>query len=314
MIVDIHSHYTPPALFEGGSARTTRMVDGVPVYTHDARATDVDERVEMLDRVGIDVTYLSCGAGFHSSLEVCKQINTGIAEACARHPERLRGLAHVPPLEGDAALAELEHAARDLGCRGAAIPAHLDGVTLDDPALADFFGEVERLGLFVFMHAPLSTISLGAEAFDRYDLFRTVGREFELQLGVLRMVLGGVLDRHPRLEVVVAHLGGGLGAVWPRVRGYQNKAWWGVGEDSRHSQSSERPVDEYVDRLYFDTAGLFGDLSPVKAATISFPPQRILLGTDYPQQMGEEDQLARLVAGYRELRERTGAALLPAGA
>jgi aminocarboxymuconate-semialdehyde decarboxylase len=164
------------------------------------------------------------------------------------------------------------------------------------------------------MHAPLSSISLGSEPFDRYDLFRTVGREFELQLGVLRMVLGGVLDRNPRLEVVVAHLGGGLGAVWPRVRGYQNKGWWGVDDDSRHSQTSERPVDEYLDRLFFDTAGLFGDLSPVQAATVSFPDERIVLGTDYPQQMGEEEQLAGLVAGYRELRERTGPGLLPAGA
>ena len=314
MIVDIHSHYTPPALFEGGASRTTKVVDGVPVYTHDARATDVDERVEMLDRVGIHAAYLSCGAGFHAALDTCKQINDGIADACAQHPDRLRGLAHVPPLEGDAALAELERAAGDLGCRGAAIPSHLDGVTLDDAALAEFFDEVERLGMFVFMHAPLSTISLGPEAFDRYDLFRTVGREFELQLGVLHLVLGGVLDRNPRLEVVIAHLGGGLGAVWPRVRGYQNKAWWGVGEDSRHSQSSEHPVDHYLDRLYFDTAGLFGDLSPVQAATISFPPERILLGTDYPQQMGEEDQLARLVADYRELRERAGPAVLPASA
>jgi aminocarboxymuconate-semialdehyde decarboxylase len=311
VIADLHCHYTPPELFEGGSSRTTEVVDGVPVFTHDARVTDVDRRVEMMERVGIDAAYLSCGAGFHGSLEVCKRVNAGIAEACAAHPEGLHGLAHVPPLGGDAALAELEHAATELGCRGAAITAHVDGVTLDDPAFAEYFAEVERLGLFVFMHAPLSSISLGAEAFDRYDLFRTVGREFELQLGVLRLILGGVLDRHPRLEVVVAHLGGGLGAVWPRVRGYQNKAWWGVGDDSRHSQSSERPVDEYVDRLFFDTAGLFGDLSPVRAATVGFPLGQIVLGTDYPQQLAEEDDIARLVAGYRELN---GAGRLPAGA
>jgi predicted TIM-barrel fold metal-dependent hydrolase len=123
VIVDLHSHYTPPALFEGGSGRTTKVVDGVPVYTHDARVTDVDRRVEMMDRVGIDAAYLSCGPGFHASLEACMRINAGIAEACGRHPGRLLGLAHVPPLAGDSAL-------------------------------------------FVFMHAPLSSISLGAEAFD----------------------------------------------------------------------------------------------------------------------------------------------------
>jgi predicted TIM-barrel fold metal-dependent hydrolase len=314
LLIDFHAHYTPPALARGGSERTTEFVEGVPVFTHDASASEVDRRVEIMERAGIDAAYLSCGAGFHGSLEVCRQVNAGIAEARERHPERLFGLAQVPPLDGDAALGELEHAVSELGCRGVAIPAHIDGVTLDDPSLTEFFELVERLGLFVFVHAPLSSISLGRKPFDRYDLFRTVGREFELQLAVLRLILGGVLDRHAGLEVVVAHVGGGLGAVWPRVRGYQNKAWWGVGDDSRHRASSEQPVDAYLGRLFFDTAGLFGDLASVRAAITSFPADRIVLGSDYPQQLREEDDMVRLVASYQELREEIGPGSVPSGA
>jgi predicted TIM-barrel fold metal-dependent hydrolase len=292
MVVDFHSHFTPAALMPRAGGVEYR--DGVPVYTHNDRLTDVARRLELMDAAGIDVAFLSSAAGFDAPLERCRAVNDALAELTLQAGGRLLGLAHAPAL-GEAAVAEVERACGELGFRGVATVATNGGRPLDDPGLEPFLATVESLGAFLFVHAPVATPSLSLAAFDRYDLYRTVGREFELQLAVLRLVLGGVLDRHPRLVVVVAHLGGGIGALWPRVRGYQDKAFWGTTEHAAHG-GADVDVDAYLDRLYFDTAGVFGAVSAIDVALAHLPPTQLVLGTDYPQQFRAAEPVRGFVA------------------
>jgi aminocarboxymuconate-semialdehyde decarboxylase len=292
-VVDFHSHFTPAELMPRGGGVEYR--DGVPVYTHNDRLPDVVRRLELMDAAGIDVAFLSSAAGFDAPLERCCLVNDALAELESGAGGRLLGLAHSPPLGGAGALAELERACGELGFRGVATVTINGGRPLDDPALEPFLATVESLGAFLFLHAPLANPSLSLDAFDRYDLFRTVGREFELQLAVLRLVLGGVLDRHPRLVVVVAHLGGGISALWPRVRGYQDKGFWGTTEHARHGGGAEHDVDSYLDRLYFDTSGVFGAASAIGVALAHIPPERLVLGTDYPQQFREPEPVTDFI-------------------
>jgi aminocarboxymuconate-semialdehyde decarboxylase len=298
MVVDFHSHFTPAALMP--PSRGVEYRDGVPVYTHNELLPDVVRRLELMDAAGIDVAFLSSAAGFDAPLERCRAVNDALAELAAGAGGRLRGLAHAPPL-GDEALAELERACRELGFRGVATVTMNGGRPLDDPALEPFLATIESLDAFLFVHAPLANPSLALDAFDRYDLFRTVGREFEIQLAVLRVILGGVLDRHPRLVVVVAHLGGGISALWPRVRGYQDKAFWGTTEHAEHGGGAEHDVDSYLGRLYFDTSGVFGATSAVDVALAHIPPTQLVLGTDYPQQFRAADPVSRFVAELERL-------------
>jgi aminocarboxymuconate-semialdehyde decarboxylase len=253
-----------------------------------------------MDAAGIDVAFLSSAAGFDAPLERCRAVNDALAEVAAGAGGRLRGLAHAPPLGGEQALAELERACHQLGFRGVATVTVNGGRPLDDPALEPFLAAVESLGAFLFVHAPIAGASLGIDAFDRYDLWRMVGREYELQLAVLRLVLGGVLDRHPRLVVVVAHLGGGISALWPRVRGYQDKAFWGTAEHAEHGGAA-RDVDAYLERLYFDSSGVFGAVSAVEVAAAHIPATRIVLGTDYPQQFRAPEPVARYIGELERL-------------
>lgn len=298
-VVDFHSHYTPAELMPPGGG--VEYSDGVPVYTHNDRLPDLERRLELMDAAGIGSAFLSSAAGFDAPLERCRAVNDALAEAAASAPGRLLGLAHAPPLGGDDALAELRRACTELGFRGVATVTMNAGRALDDPALEPFLAAVESLGAFLFVHAPLRNPSLSLEAFDRYDLFRTVGREFELQLAVLRLVLGGVLDRHPRLVVVVAHLGGGISAVWPRVRGYQDKGFWGTSEHAEHAVGAERDVDSYLGRLYFDTSGVFGATSAIAVALAHIPATQLVLGTDYPQQFRAPEPVARFVGELERL-------------
>jgi predicted TIM-barrel fold metal-dependent hydrolase len=292
-VVDFHAHFTPDELMPAGKGVEYR--DGIPVYTHNDLLADVERRLELMDAAGIDIAFLSSAAGFDAPLERCRVVNDALAEVAAGADGRLPGLAHAPALGGDESLEELERACGELGFRGVATVTINEGRPLDDPALEPFLAAVESLGAFLFVHAPLGNPSLGVEAFDRYDLFRTVGREFELQLAVLRLVLGGVLDRHPRLTVVVAHLGGGVSALWPRVRGYQDKAFWGTSEHSEHGHTGQQDVDSYLERLYFDTSGVFGAVSAIEIATAHIPPSQIVFGTDYPQQFRGPDPVASFV-------------------
>jgi predicted TIM-barrel fold metal-dependent hydrolase len=314
-VVDFHAHYTPPALASAGGVEYR---DGVPVYTHNDRLADVEQRLALMDEAGIDAAFVSSAAGFDAPLDRCRAVNDGLAAATAASGGRLLGLAHAPPLAGPEALAELERACGELGFRGVATVTVNGDATLDDPRLEPFLATVESLGAFLFVHAPIANPSLGLAAFGRYDLFRMVGREFELQLAVLRLVLGGVLERHPKLVVVVAHLGGGISALWPRIRGYQDKAFWGTGGDAEHGDATARDVDAALERLYFDTSGVFGTVSAVDVALAHIPRTQILFGTDYPQQFRAAEPVARFVgeleahtAGELVLREN-GARLLGA--
>jgi predicted TIM-barrel fold metal-dependent hydrolase len=298
-VVDFHSHFTPAELMPPGGGVEYR--DGVPVYTHNDRLPDVERRLELMDAAGIDAAFVSSAAGFDAPLEPCRIVNDALAELATGADGRLLGLAHAPPLGGPEALAELERACGELGFRGVAAVTMNGGRPLDDPALEPFLATVESLGAFLFLHAPLANPSLSLDAFDRHDLFRTVGREFELQLAVLRLVLGGVLDRHPDLVVVVAHLGGGISALWPRVRGYQDKTFWGTTEHAEHGGGAEHDVDSYLDRLFFDTSGVFGATSAIAVALEHIPATQLVLGTDYPQQFRAPEPVSAFVEELERL-------------
>jgi predicted TIM-barrel fold metal-dependent hydrolase len=312
-VIDFHSHYTP---LELSRERGVEYRDGVPVYTHTDGLSDVEDRLALMDQAGIEAAFLSSAAGFDAPLERCRIVNDALAGLAESSGGRLLGLAHAPPLGGAEALAELERGCSELGFCGVATVTMNGGAPLDDPRLEPFLAAVEALGAFLFVHAPIGNPSLGLEPFDRYDLYRAVGREFELQLGLLRLVLGGVLERHPGLIVVVAHLGGGISALWPRVRGYQDKAFWQTSDHEAHGEATARDVDAHLDRLYVDTSGVFGAISAVEVAFAHLPRTQVLFGTDYPQQFRTAepvarfvDRLAALEAGELVLREN-GARLL----
>ena len=104
--------------------------------------------------------------------------------------------------------------------------------------------EAERLGLFVFVHPALKLNY--SQQFDGYDTARSVGREFSLVMATIRLINSGVFDRHPKLTVHMAHLGGGLAGVIARVRGYQDKKFWGVEGHPKHGRKADKDFDYYI--------------------------------------------------------------------
>jgi predicted TIM-barrel fold metal-dependent hydrolase len=301
MIIDFHIHYSPEELVRGklgpGGTPRTVFADGVPAYSFHGGLFDLEKHITCMDRAGVDIAVLSSGSGLVNDLEQCRMVNDKLKWVEGRFPGRFLGLAHVPPLGGEASLRELERAAKDLGFKGVAIPSVLGAVELDGPELAPFYRKVKELGLFIFIHPALSSSGNYLD----YDLGRSVGREFQLVLTVIRLINGGVMDEFPGLNFVISHLGGGIAALLGRIEPYQDKPFWGTAEHPRHGKLPREPFRNYLNRLYFDTGGFFGNINPVKCALTELKPENLLFGTDYPQEIREGETIVNFVREIRAL-------------
>jgi predicted TIM-barrel fold metal-dependent hydrolase len=303
MIVDFQHHFTPRELIkEDPGDRLIVRVDenGAPSYTVHKLLYDLDEHIRMMDAAGIDAAFLTSANGMAASLEVSRICNDRAKQAERDYPGRFIASAHVHPLGGPEALRELNRCAQELGCPGVVITSEMDGKFIDDPALEPFWSEAERLGLFVFVHPALRLNY--SQQFDGYDTARSVGREFSLVMATIRLINSGVFDRHPKLTVHMSHLGGGLAGVLARVRGYQDKEFWGVAGHPKHGRKAEKDFDYYINNnMVFDTAGFCCAIGAVNAALAEIPAARIVFATDYPQEVRKREPVRDFVAAIRKL-------------
>jgi predicted TIM-barrel fold metal-dependent hydrolase len=301
MIIDFHIHYTPGELVRDklgpdGSPRTL-FVNENPAYTFHDKLFSLEKHIACMDRAGVDIAILSSGAGLIDDLKQCQMVNDKLKDVEKRFPGRFLGLAHVPPLGGKPSFRELERAVHELGFKGVAIPSVIGKTELDAPELRPFYRKVNKMGLFIFVHPGLSSSGNYLD----YDLGRSVGREFQLVLTVIRLINGGIVDEFPELNFIISHLGGGIAALMGRIEPYQDKVFWGTADHPRHGKLPRHPFRHYLDRLYFDTGGFFGNINAVKCALLEIKAENIVFGTDYPQEIRDESQIGRFIRDIEAL-------------
>jgi predicted TIM-barrel fold metal-dependent hydrolase len=303
MIVDFQHHFTPRELIEEdpGNRRILHYDEnGAPSYTIHSLLYDLDEHVAMMDAAGIDAAFLTSAAGMCAGVDVSKIVNDNAKKAERDYPGRFIGAAHAHPLGGKDAFKELSRCVSDLGFQGVVITSEADGKYLDDPAYEDFWAEAERLGIFVFVHPALKLNQ--TKQFDTLDLARAVGREFSLVGATIRLIDSGVFDRHPKLTVHMAHLGGGISSMLGRIRGFRDKEFWGTQGDPRHGMKADKDFDYYLrNNILFDTAGFCCEISAIKTALVEIPSARIVFATDYPQEVRERHVVKDFVQQLRGL-------------
>jgi predicted TIM-barrel fold metal-dependent hydrolase len=281
-------------------AKLTRYIDGVPSYTFHNQLGDLDRHLAMMDFAGMDVAVISSAEGMPGNLERSRAVNDELARQVGRFNGRLVGMGHTAPLDPKAGIEELDRA-WSMGLRGVAIASTLSGKGLDAEELFPFYEHCQRAGQFIFVHPTLACGTLGSQGFQAYDLFRTVGREFELVTAVMRLVCGGVLDQFPDLRVIMSHFGGGITSLIGRIRDYQDKEFWGLLDDPIHGKKPKHGFDHYLSRLYFDTGGHFGEMTAVKAALLNIPAANLLFGTDYPQEIRGQDRVKAFVDALKAM-------------
>jgi aminocarboxymuconate-semialdehyde decarboxylase len=204
-------------------------------------------------------------------------LNDAIAEIARAYSERCVALATVPLQAPDRAVAELERAIEQLGCRGVEIGTNVAGRNLDEPDLEPFWSAAERLDAFVFVHPEAVA---AADRLQRYYLTNLIGNPLDTTIAIASVVFSGLLDRHPNLKICFAH-GGGFA---PYQRGRFDHGW---RRRSDARGAIERPPSEYLQRLYFDT--ILHDAAALDYLIRAFGSDHVLLGTDYPFDMGPDD-------------------------
>jgi predicted TIM-barrel fold metal-dependent hydrolase len=288
MVVDFEHHYIPAELGRRfGLDPTNKEAVKTRDATVHARLFDLEAQIRDMDRVGMDVAVQTCILGWDTTLENCQLINQCSARAKKDYPGRFVGLAHVPPLEGTAALKELERAIIELGLKGVTIPSQLNGLSLDAEEFTPFYNLANKLGVPIFVHPALAP--KGYSLLQDYQLPVILTREFDLGVAVTRLIAGGIVERYPELQFVFAHFGGGLAGYKERI--------------VRSSYRFKLPklFEEYFDQLYFDMAGFEGSAIALRCALEGIRPERMVFATDYPQNFNQSDpKQGKSVDGVRD--------------
>jgi aminocarboxymuconate-semialdehyde decarboxylase len=298
--VDLHGHMLVPAVERLVADRPEKCAEpemqlrtmGAPSVEHNARVlgpnvgpklTNLETRLADLDRMQIDVQVVSPSptqyyywADPDLARELVRTQNEAIAEACARHPSRLKGLDNVALQHPDLSVAQLEHAVRQLGLVGVEVSTSVNGLELADEKLEPFWAKAESLGAVVFIH-PMGT-SLG-ERMNRFYLRNLIGNPAETTIALSFLIFGGTLDRHPGVKIVAAHGGGYLPTYVSR-------------SDHGHAvrpeaQSIRRRPSEYLKKIYFDS--LVYEPDALRRLIDVVGASQVVVGTDYPFDMGHYD-------------------------
>jgi 2,3-dihydroxybenzoate decarboxylase len=272
-----------------GSGRSQRHVEDWA-----RKLPDFSEyRLPEMDAAGIDVQVLSLtipGVQADVDAEVARDdarfANDYLAEAVAQHPDRFRGFAALPTQDPAAAAEELERAVRQLGFRGALVNDHLRGHYLDEPRFDELWSAFEELSVPLYLHP-------GAPAADHW---KVLGGRPELSGSLwswaaetgghgLRIVFGGVFDRHPGATLILGHMGEFLPFMRSRL-------------DSRYlTQNPEEPLERmpsaYIgSNLVITTSGVFSPAA-LTGAVLEIGADAIMFSVDYPYESSHD-----AVAGF----------------
>ncbi|MDG2301271.1 MAG: amidohydrolase family protein, partial [Acidimicrobiales bacterium] len=177
---------------------------------------EVEKRIQEMDRLGIDIQMLSPnpltffgGIASNEADNFARLSNDAMANLVQKYPDRLLGTIALPMQDPEAACAELQRGVNELGLVGGYIGMDY-GFTLDDPRLDDFYRTVVELDIPLFIH-PATNDGIRSSAdsrLGRFGLELVVGYTYEETLAVAALILGGVMNRHPKIDICVSHGGG----------------------------------------------------------------------------------------------------------
>ena len=287
--IALEEHFATAAYLEGPARRLKEQAEraGERFAALIAQLVDVDDgRVAAMDAAGVDVQALSLTSpGVEQlSLEEAKSFarstNAALAQAIRRHPTRFFGLAALPIADPPAAVAELERVVGEHGFKGVVINGHHRGRYLDDRFFWPVLARAERLKLPIYLHPtqppqPVIDAWFGG-------LEPTVGEmmagpgwgwHIETALHVLRMIVGGVFDAHPELQMVVGHMGETLPFMLQRV-----------DVMAPAITKLKRPISAYLRENVHYTFSGFNFLPTFLELLLQVGVDRIMFSTDHPYQ------------------------------
>jgi aminocarboxymuconate-semialdehyde decarboxylase len=242
---------------------------------------DPELRLKRMDEAGIDFQVLSPNplTYFHfidaaPAISFCREHNNALQELVATS-DRLAGFAALPMQDVGAACEELERAIADLGMLGAYIGTDF-GRPLNDPEMDRLYEKLVTLDVPLFIHPAPAGIDgpPGDQNLRQFDLDLLTGFGAQESIAVASLVYGGVLHRHPQLDICLSHAGGGTLALIGRLNRACVKRPW-VPEYLRH----EGAFEEQLSRLWFDNH--VHDTRILELVMDIMGEDRLVLGTNF---------------------------------
>ena len=314
---DLHNHVIPENVVQAIERNPERygtrieVRDGKRYFDAHGRQApllpefyDAEAKVAWMDRVGMDVAVISPAPPIYfywlkpdAGAEIIRLANDGIAQMVARYPDRLRGMAHLPMQDPEAAIAELERVARDYRFKAVELATSIEGLPLADMKFRKVLKAIEQLGLFVFTH-PYRCLAHGG--MDSYYLGNFIGFPLDTTMMVAHLMFSGALDELKKLRFLLAHGGGFVPYQIGRfVHGHDVRP-----EPKVKNCSSPR---ELFKRLYFDC--LTHEPRSTRHLVNMAGADHVVIGTDNPfdmapkgdaRQVGQVDAIPGLTAAERE--------------
>jgi aminocarboxymuconate-semialdehyde decarboxylase len=298
LTVDIHCHFMSPRAVEfvrphmgPASESAMRFASELTrqiLVEQNARVMEPisgsERRLAEMDRMGVDIQVVSPGPQAYAYFldpdlgrVAAGMVNDDLAEMVSRRPDRLKAMGTVPLQAPELAIAEMERCVREHDMRGIEISSHVNGKDLSRAGLERFFARAEELGVMIFLH-PLGTTN--AERMVDHYFNNVIANPLEATMAVGHLIMDGVLDRHPRLKMCVAH-GGGYISHYPGRSDHTFRA----RADGRVN-IKKKPSD-YLKKLYFDTVVF--DHDQLRHLVARWGADHVIMGTDWPYDMAEPD-------------------------
>lgn len=310
LTIDVHCHYLNTRVAAKAAALEPARYDPSTIFANDltratnarqmadraAQLSDIPRRLADMDRMGIDVQIVS-PAPFQyyyfsdpaTGSALAREVNEGMQALVAGTPDRFAALGTVPLQDNTLAMRELEHGMTRLGLRGVEIGTNVNGLNLTDPRLGleRFFALANELEAVVFLH-PVGFTQ--GERLTEHYFNNVIGNPMDTTIAASHLIFDGFVARFPRVKFLLAHGGGYLAHYWARM----DHAW-------RARPDCRTAIDEapstFLRRMFFDTVVF--DPTLLGRLVEQYGADHVLLGSDYPYDMGDEDPagLVAAVAG-----------------
>jgi uncharacterized protein len=286
--ITLEEHFAPPGFLDGPGRQLKESflrfgARGLKIIEQLEDAGD--KRVAEMDAAGIDMQVLSINAPGTEQMEVAdavtvaREANAFLADAVKKYPTRFAGLATLPTALPDKAAAELERTVRQSGLKGTLINGHVRGRYLDDKFFWPIFECAEQLDVPIYMHPtrppqPVIDALYSGFAPEVSYVFSASGWGWHIEtaIHVIRLILGGVFDRYPKLQIVIGHLGEGLPFMQPRLDRNFPPALTKL----------QRSLGDYLRQNVHYTFGGFNFPATFLDLLLEVGAERIMFSVDYP--------------------------------